>query len=67
VVAGETGLLATLDDADSFAAAMRGIDGLDFDPARARENAERFSVAAFQRRLGEEVERIAASRPIVPG
>ncbi len=66
VVEGETGLLATLDDPDSFAAAIGRIDDLDFDPARARENAERFSVAAFHRRLGEEVERIAGSRSARP-
>jgi glycosyltransferase involved in cell wall biosynthesis len=62
VLAGETGLLAELDDPDSFAAAMRRIDELDLDPARAVANAERFSVAAFQRRLGAEVERIVAAR-----
>ncbi len=65
VVDGETGLLAALDDPDSFAAAMRRIDSLDFDPAKARENAERFSVAAFHRRLAAEVERIAVNR--LPG
>jgi len=63
VLDGQTGLLATLDDPDSFATAMRRIEGLDFDPARARENAERFSVAAFQRRLHEQIERVAGERP----
>jgi glycosyltransferase involved in cell wall biosynthesis len=67
VVDGETGLLAALDDPDSFAAAIGRIDELDFDPARARKNAERFSVAAFHRRLGGEVERIAASRSRAAG
>ena len=55
VLPGETGLLATLDDADSFAAAMRAIDRLDLDPARAVQNAERFSVANFQRRIAAQV------------
>jgi glycosyltransferase involved in cell wall biosynthesis len=61
VIDGKTGLLATLDDPDSFAEAMRGIENLDFDPAAARENAKRFSVEAFHARLGAEVERIASS------
>ncbi len=51
VLDGQTGRLATPDDADSFAEAIRGVDGLRFDPARAVQNAERFSVEAFQRRL----------------
>jgi len=55
VVDGQTGCLVTLDDVDSFAQAMRGFDALDFDPARAQKNAERFSVASFQRRLGDYV------------
>jgi len=63
VLDGQTGLLASLDDPDSFAEAMRRIDALDFDPARARENAERFSVAAFQRRLHEQIERVLTERP----
>lgn len=66
VIDGKTGLLATLDDPDSFAAAMRDIEDLDFDPAAARENAKRFSVEAFQVRLGAEVERIASSGSIRP-
>jgi glycosyltransferase involved in cell wall biosynthesis len=61
VLDGETGLLATLDDPDSFAAAIRAIDGLAFDPLAARENAQRFSVAAFRQRLGAEVERVSSS------
>lgn len=61
VVDGKTGLLATLDDPDSFAAAIRAVDSLDFDPAVAQENAQRFSVEAFRERLGAEVERVAGS------
>ena len=64
VVDGETGLLAVLDDPDSFASAIGRVDDLDFDPLRAKENAERFSVAAFHRRLAEEVERAVAGRPV---
>jgi len=33
--------------------AIEGLDELDFDPDRAVQNAERFSVAAFKRRLSE--------------
>lgn len=56
VIDRQTGLLATLDDPDSFAQAIQGIDALRLQPERARENAERFSVAEFQRRLAEHVE-----------
>ena len=55
VIDGVTGLLARLDDVDSFAAAIERIDALDFDPARAVANAGRFSVAAFERRLSAHV------------
>jgi glycosyltransferase involved in cell wall biosynthesis len=55
VIDGVTGLLARLDDVDSFAHAIQRIDALDFDPARAVANAERFSVAAFERRLSAHV------------
>jgi glycosyltransferase involved in cell wall biosynthesis len=51
VLDGQTGRLARVDDVDSFAQAIRDVDKLDFDPAHATRNAERFSVAAFQRRL----------------
>jgi glycosyltransferase involved in cell wall biosynthesis len=66
VIEGETGLLPAFDDPDSFAAAIGRIDSLGLDPARAQESAERFSVAAFQRRIGAEVERIAAAGPVAP-
>lgn len=56
VLDGQTGLLATLDDPDSFAAAIRRLDSLRLDPGRAQQNAERFSVEAFQDRLREQVE-----------
>ena len=55
VLDGETGRLAALDDVDAFTRAIESIDELDFDPARAVENAERFSVEEFQRRLSAHV------------
>jgi glycosyltransferase involved in cell wall biosynthesis len=67
VLDGETGRLARLDDVDSFAQAIESIDELDFDPARAVANAERFSVAAFKEslaaRVGEVLEQRANSAP----
>ncbi len=59
VIAEKTGCFATLDDADSFAEAMRRIDSIDFDPAAAVANAERFSEVEFRRQLGDEVLNIA--------
>jgi glycosyltransferase involved in cell wall biosynthesis len=58
VLDGETGRLARLDDVDSFAQAIESIDELDFDPDRAVEHAERFSVAAFERRLSAHVDAV---------
>lgn len=55
IIDGQTGLFAKLDDPDSFAAAIRRLDEMSFDPAQARQNASRFSVAAFQTRLSEQV------------
>jgi glycosyltransferase involved in cell wall biosynthesis len=66
VLEGQTGLLANHNDVDSFAQAMRELDRLDFSPARAVENAERFSVAAFQRRLAEHVTEVTESRDDSP-
>ncbi len=62
VLDGQTGRLIEPDDVDSFAAAIEGLDELDFDPARAVQNAERFSVAAFQRRLADQVKRAFAEK-----
>jgi glycosyltransferase involved in cell wall biosynthesis len=53
VLEGRTGRLVALDDVEAFAQAIATIGELDFDPAVAVENAERFSVAAFRRRLSE--------------
>jgi glycosyltransferase involved in cell wall biosynthesis len=55
VIDGETGLLAALDDVAAFSNAIRQIDSLGFEPARALANAERFSVAAFQERVAAHV------------
>jgi glycosyltransferase involved in cell wall biosynthesis len=62
VIDGVTGCLATLGDVDSFVSAIESIDALDFDPARAVANAERFSVAAFQRALAAQVTRASRSK-----
>jgi glycosyltransferase involved in cell wall biosynthesis len=62
VLDGQTGRLAVLDDVESFTRAIEGIDDLDFDPAHAVRNAERFSVAAFQQRLSEQVAEVVERR-----
>jgi glycosyltransferase involved in cell wall biosynthesis len=62
VIDGETGLLAQLDDVDSFAHAITALPGLALDPARAVASAERFSVAAFQRNLARHVQEAVVSR-----
>jgi glycosyltransferase involved in cell wall biosynthesis len=48
VLDGQTGRLAVLDDVESFTRAIEAIDQLEFDPARAVENAARFSVEVFR-------------------
>jgi len=60
VIDGETGRLAKLDDIDSFADAIRSIEQLDFDPAHAVRNAQRFSVAAFEQNLSDYVSEVLA-------
>jgi glycosyltransferase involved in cell wall biosynthesis len=62
VVAGETGLFARIDDPRSFARAIRSLEQMEFDPARAVRNAERFSVRAFTDALRAHVERIQRAR-----
>ncbi|HEX3511539.1 MAG TPA: glycosyltransferase [Solirubrobacteraceae bacterium] len=57
VIDGETGVFATLDDPASFAAAYRRLDELGFDPSRAVQNAQRFSVASFRAKLAAVVDR----------
>jgi glycosyltransferase involved in cell wall biosynthesis len=67
VLDGETGRLARLDDVESFVAAIDGIDELEFDPLRAVENAERFSVAAFRRNLSAHIAGAIERRSESPG
>jgi glycosyltransferase involved in cell wall biosynthesis len=62
VVDGQTGLLAKLDDVESFMNAIERIDSIDFNPDRAKVNAERFSVESFQRRLSAHVTQAVDSR-----
>jgi glycosyltransferase involved in cell wall biosynthesis len=66
VIDGETGLLATLDDVEAFTRAIEAIDSIGFDVARAVQNAERFSVATFQRHLRAHVAAVAARGRTVP-
>ena len=56
VIDGVTGRLVALDDVEAFRAAIEELDGLGLDPAAAVKNAQRFSVAVFQRRISEQVE-----------
>jgi glycosyltransferase involved in cell wall biosynthesis len=58
VLDGETGVLADLDDPDSFARAIRALDGLELDSARALRNASRFSVEAFRLALEAHVDAV---------
>jgi glycosyltransferase involved in cell wall biosynthesis len=51
----ETGLLAKLDDVDSFTDAVRELQRIEFDPQRAVENAARFSVEVFRDKLDRHV------------
>jgi glycosyltransferase involved in cell wall biosynthesis len=62
VLDGQTGRLVEPDDVDSFVRAIDAIDELDFEPARAVAHAAGFSVAAFQRRLSEHVNRVLERR-----
>jgi glycosyltransferase involved in cell wall biosynthesis len=67
VVEGQTGLFANLGDVESFVHAIQSIDALNFDPARGVQNAERFSVASFERRLSAEVSRaVTRNRESLP-
>ncbi len=70
VLDGQTGRLVRPDDVDAFAAAIETIDELGLDPTQAVQNAARFSLPAFERRLSAHVaeilersgQRAAASR-----
>lgn len=57
VIDEQTGILADLGDVASFTRAIERLDRIGFDPTRAVQNAQRFSVAAFQQRLSAEVNR----------
>jgi glycosyltransferase involved in cell wall biosynthesis len=59
VLPGKTGVLVPPRDLEATAAAMHDVDWDWFDPAVVRARAEEFSTAAFQRRLVEEVDRVA--------
>lgn len=59
VVDGETGVLVDPESTEALAEALRCVDFESFDPMRARANAQRFSVEAFQTRLRSEVARLA--------
>jgi glycosyltransferase involved in cell wall biosynthesis len=61
VLDGVTGRLVPLDDVEAFRTAVEELDGLAFDPAVARRNAERFSIEAFRRGLDAQVERALAA------
>ncbi len=61
VLDGETGRLARPDDVESFTRAIAELDELDFDCTRAQRNADRFSVATFQRRLSTHVTEVTQS------
>lgn len=55
VIEGRTGRLVAPDDVEAFARAIGELASMDFDPAEAVRNSERFSVAVFQARLAEHV------------
>lgn len=65
VLDGSTGSLVGLGDVDAFARAIEGIDQLDFDPVQATQNAERFSVSAFQRSLSAHIAQAVQSKLLV--
>jgi glycosyltransferase involved in cell wall biosynthesis len=61
VIDGETGVLVAKQDVPAFADAMSSVDFHRFDPAAIRRNAERFAPEQFQRKLVDEVRRVARS------
>jgi glycosyltransferase involved in cell wall biosynthesis len=65
VIDGSTGRLVPLGDVDAFARAIEDLDRLDFDPAQATANAERFSVATFQRSLSAQIAQAVQSKLLV--
>ena len=61
VVDGRTGVLVPPGDGDALAEALRHTDFDSFSTEDLQANAQRFSAAAFKRRLREEVTRLAAA------
>lgn len=61
VVSGVTGLHFPPGDVDAMAEAMREVDWTRFDASRCREQADRFSVGAFQRGIVEQLRRAGAT------
>jgi glycosyltransferase involved in cell wall biosynthesis len=62
VIDGQTGLLVAPGDTEALRRAIERLDELEFDPARAVQNAQRFSVAAFKRRFQELVDAALSER-----
>jgi glycosyltransferase involved in cell wall biosynthesis len=62
VIGGETGVLVPDGDPQALADALADADFGAFSPARARENAERFSPAHFTERFREEIARLTGAR-----
>ena len=60
VIAGVTGTLFAPGDVDAISEAMREVDWTRFDTRRCREQAERFSVGAFQDGIVEQMRRAGA-------
>ena len=70
VVDGSTGVLFDEQSVDALAEAMLRADGIAFDAATCRRNAERFGADVFRAQLGAAIERqlqaARAARPAVP-
>lgn len=60
---GETGVFFDEQSAGSLREAVERFERLDFDPARLRERAERFSQSAFRERFGGAVDALMAAPP----
>lgn len=65
VIAGKTGVLVPQGDIGAFAEALHYTDFDRFSPPAAQENASRFSISTFRRRLRSEVDRAAGLRDAV--
>src|SRR5690606_3552281 len=67
VIEGETGLFFDRPEADSLRAALEDFEQRDWDPARIRRNAERFSVERFLRETREILEAVERRGTVVSG